>query len=1311
MHRSRPLNAVVTLGLIVALGCTRDNAGCAGCLEPLPGGALPADQTLEGGMQVRVTRAGLEHLRSVVAAVITDALTGQGICLPRQSIDAFVADGQACYEYHCNGGAEGCQVNLMLQDVVMSAPDDDTFRIRAVFDVDTSLDIRIRVLGITVRTCDMGVKLEDGDVTADIGFVIDPATGELGVRLQNLDVALDGFDASNCGIIDNVADFLVDIVSSPLGGFLIDLLTPVIGDLISGFLPDPLGLEGLVDVGALLGSISPGTNATLEARLVPGGYVGLAAEGLSLGLITGFNADQEPATRAPELDSEPALCVPPFAAPDFAAAPHELARTARGTFSLAAAEEFLGVPDPATDLAIGVSETFLDLVGHHAVSSGALCLGVGTELISQLNLGLIGVLVPSLQELGSERGDDPLLLVLRPTRPLDFSIGEGTEDDPSISIHFQDLAVDFYAYLFQRYVRGFTMSLTMDVGINLSFTFDDQGRPALEPQLVGLSSDNIQLTVLNSEFLREDEASLERVLPSIFDLAVPLIADGIGPIALPELAGFTLSDIRITKVATSEDEFLALFGSLLASDALMTRLGDAAVPGGQLEALIAAQRLPPPRPVETVARLVAVTTPSVGELRDWAAQRPGGALPKAVLALAGADAEPRALEWSWRLDGGMWRPWTRNRELVIQERALAWQGRHHIEVKARAVGDPRSIDMTPESFELVLDTQGPRLLRSTLRRDGANLVVEAHDLVMPDGGIEFGFGRAGDGPASGWRRPGRLPLGEAAALAVDGSLTIYTRDELGNESIDEVDVTGILEYHGRTDGNGGCDCAVAGHTPGLGAVLLALGVALRLRRRRAPRARRDRRGGLRVAALALAAAFGPACSGDGGGPEPAACEVDLDCNANCLVGEIGVCFEGQCLCSDDIPTGTVGQYAAIALASTGVAWVSAYNSTYGDLVVARWPDSGRIPNDAWQFVDGVPDGPVVLPTSEVRGGIRAKGDDVGRATSIAIAGDEVVSVSYFDATHNALKYASNAGGTWTSHVIDAGVVASRQGSAYEVVGEYSSIVVRAGGRPSIAYFAQIYDGAGTLRSELRFAAAATAAPSAAADWSIYVADAAAVALDPESADPGLVAEGVGLFVDAAVRRDGAPVLAYYDRIHGDLRLASFDAVLGTFAEPTVLAGDDATDVGWYPSVAVDADDLVHVSYLSATADDLMYVTARSAPELVDDGRRIDGTTPEGLPKPVFHFVGDDSCVVMTNVGPVITYQDATTHELLVAARNNAGNWEFKAVAGAESTFVGGYGFYADAAFDGQQVVISNWVLDQPSYDAWVEIHRELVVVE
>ena len=130
-------------------------------------------------------------------------------------------------------------------------------------------------------------------------------------------------------------------------------------------------------------------------------------------MIVGLNADADPSTRAAGLASEAARCVPARQPPVLSKPPASLDRLGRGSYALVAAEEFIGNPDPtATDVAIGISETVLDQAGHHAVTSGGLCLGLGTAQIPQITLGTLGLLIPSLGDLGP--ADAPLLLVLRP---------------------------------------------------------------------------------------------------------------------------------------------------------------------------------------------------------------------------------------------------------------------------------------------------------------------------------------------------------------------------------------------------------------------------------------------------------------------------------------------------------------------------------------------------------------------------------------------------------------------------------------------------------------------------------------------------------------------------------------------------------------------------------------------------------------------------------------------------------------------------------------------------------------------------------
>jgi hypothetical protein len=455
----------------------------------------------------------------------------------------------------------------------------------------------------------------------------------------------------------------------------------------------------------------------------------------------------------------------------------------------------------------------------------------------------------------------------------------------------------------------------------------------------------------------------------------------------------------------------------------------------------------------------------------------------------------------------------------------------------------------------------------------------------------------------------------------------------------------------------------------------------------------------------------PAC--DCGGAAGASCDIDADCDDYCPVGTIGVCLNNTCLCGDVPGVGRIGQYSDMTLASDGTVWVSAYNSTYGDLNIAQFSGTGIIPDDSWQFVDGVPDGPVVADPERApfRGGVAASGPHVGKYTSIAVNAEDQVMVSYFDADTASLKFITNAGGEWQSHTVAAGTGPTNPEVAFAILGQYSSITVGPDGRPGIAYFAHISEGADSARTEVRYASAQTSTPASAADWNTYVIEEAALPpTDPASPDPLSIPPGVGLFITSVRQSDQTPAVVYYDRMSGNLKVTRFSLTDGTFLAPEVLDGGDGTDVGWYPSVAIDDNDALHMTYVSASNDDLLYInTVDRVPELVDDGYRIVGTTEDGLPKPEFHLVGDDNSLILTNVGPVVVYQNATTHELLMSRKGESGLWEFTSVAGNEAQFVGGFGFYAAAELHGQEVVMSSWVLDPPNGAAWVQIFRESVI--
>ncbi len=1318
--RSTRLNLILSVLFVFTMGACGNFGGCGGCssVGPLPADTaatlkgVPRDQTVEGGAQIRVTPAGFTKLTSILPSVLNQQLAS-GFCVPRGEIGncsgGFLGTG-ACYcTASTTGCSPGCKVNVALNPngLQLSVTNSQKLNVRLSTSVSTSMKINGQVLGIGF-SCTLGISSNNLNGDLDIALGIKASDGELSIRLDRINSFNLGLDFSGCGPLSSIGNFVSTVLDSFIGQFLVQALTPAINNLIQSFLPNPLGIAGMMDIGKVLGGVSPGTDGFMEARVVPGGYVSMQNNGLSLGMITGLNADEDPSTRTAGLTSEPHLCVPPLTAPTFGAPPANLPLTSRTTFALQPAGAFSGAAgtEPNADLAMGISETTLDQLGHHLVTSGGMCLGVGTSYVSQLNVSTIGLLVPSVADLGSDEGNDPLLLVTRPQRALDFKIGDNTTASPALTIAISHMEVDFYAFLYERYVRAFTMELTMNVGINLEFEQLPGQVAKIKPTLVGISASEVQVRVLNSQFVRETPARLEMVLPSVFDLVTPLLGQ-LPAIDVPSFAGFSLSNLSIQKVTTSQDEFLALYASLGAGQMMRNLAQTDHLAAEAVRELDRQQTVPQAQSVGR-ARLVRVATPDPAFVRRALAKEQHGAMPEVVFDVDRFDDRGRELEWSYNLNGGLWRPYVAAPgPLVIADKAFVWQGKYTVGLKSRVKGDYRTVSQeiaTP----VIIDSVGPRILVEKATWNGSTYEIPLFDTVSGKV-VQYAFARPGDvDPVLAWQDGGTAQIARdaLAKLALDNEVLVYAKDEAGNEH-----VALIAPFHGQP-GEAGCNCdATSG--PGAGGIALVVIVGfLLVGRRRVMALARGRTGRLVTTAvmwlgLSAAVSLAPGCSC--GSNKAKSCEVAADCGADfCPKGEIPFCIDGECVCSDDIPLGRVGPYSDVAVAADGTIWVSGYAQTHGDLVVAR-AVPGRIPDESWEWVDGVPDGPVLVEDSAYRNGVADKGEDVGMYTSIGVGQDGSPMVTYFDRDTASLRFARKNGDVWEKHTIEegTGVLAEFSG---ELIGMYTSLTLRTDdGRPGVAYLAHVADASGT-RAEVRFAASQVAFPTTAADWQTWVVDTAP--LPPEDpANPNIypLPSGLGLFVDASRLPNQAPVVVYYDRANGELKVAKFDPQTGQFATPKILDGSGDVDAGWSPSVAVGPDGVVHVAYVAATGDDLKYVTdkAGASSEVVDDGYRIVGVTVDNLPKPEYHFVGEDAGLVLANNGqtPMISYQDATTQELLLTDKKSDGTWNRISVAGAVDPWPGAYGFFASSVVMPTEIVMSTWVINQSLDENWVEVFK------
>jgi MYXO-CTERM domain-containing protein len=1362
---SRPLarRILVATSLILTLGvgCGSSGGGCAG-LKPLPKDpqplGFPTDQLIEGGMQARITKPGMDKLTGSISKLFGSAL-GNGFCASQQtsiynflgqSANACEQPSPSCKDSSGNA-ANGCTAYVYLdsskrpashqtgdtmppvaagdndgKDKIVITVQDSPPAAHPQIVVDAWLDILVPVKlvahGIFSGSCYLYAYTDhvdapagDGNepmhITATIGVTTDPVTGELALNLDNLSIPNIGLTTDSnggvCGFLSAVASAGLSFLNSlpqVITDFIINLLKPLINNLLQSFLPKPLGLAGVMDSGKLLASLEPPADTNLELFVVPGGYVGSSAGGLTLGIMSGVNSDRDETTRTPGLTSEPNFCVPSRPTPDLSTAPWMLPFNAtRKDFVLSPAGPFAGMPDPTDsmgnlqDVAIGISRTFLDLAGFHIYNSGTMCLHIGGSTIPQLNGGTLSVLIGSLGNILEDR-KAPLALVLRPQTPLNFTIGAGSMMDPLIHIAVEDLRIDFYAWIEERYVRILTLGLDMNIGVNLTVTMDPTTmKPAIQPTLSGLDAKNVKIRVSNTDLLQEPPAQLQQLFPTLINIATGAIGGVIKPIALPAVAGFSLDDLSISKVQTSQDDFLGIFATIVNttpeslvdwSDPLHPRLV------GQLRMQGTLAKVDVPTQAELQQLFANGSTPSMFDVT---------ARPRVTLNL-GAEGAPggQPVEYAYRVDGGMWHDWFRDTNPVIADDAFLLQGFHTLDLRSRVV-NKWSTESAPQSIRVLIDSVPPEVHPALDGNDPTRVDFNGFDIVSDTSKLTYAYVDA-TGRLTPFTPDDGMTLQLMKQLTSDGHapLQLSVMDEAGNVGAYQVQLADVNGFHGRTTNpppSGGCGCSVGGASDptstklGLLAVA-AFAVMLVWRRRRALL--------WVLCAGALGAVFGCGNSNQ--------CSIDDDCSSMaCPGGQVAQCQSSMCICAPDIVPGDVGRFSSMAMIGSN-AYVAAYNTYWGDLMIGHVTPPGVVPT--WDFVDGFPDeGPTSVTNSHIRGGVEDKGDDVGRYTSIQATADGQPIIAYYDKTHGALKFTSFNVIRWKAHVVDKGTGTPDHDG--DDIGRWASMSLDKNGKPMIAYTATQMTGtkSGMPEGQLRVAQAKTATPEATSDWTVVIVDSRPLPVasmpDGGAADGGssapyeLLPEGIGLMPSLARKPDDTPGIAYYDRTRGNLRYVEYLPQTGAWSTPVILDGEDPTgndtgDVGLYPSLAYDESSVGHISYEDSTHDNLLYMdTMKKMVEVVDNGYRPgEETTLDGLNSPVYHLVGDSSSIQTVSGKVVIAYQDSTVEQLRIAQRGTDGKWMTAVVAGHAMPFKGAYGFYANLRISNKKGVISSYAINQ-----------------
>lgn len=1330
--RSRPAVArprfrygwLLAMGLIAA--CSGDGcSGCGGCggITPLAGGFVN-EERIENAASVRVTEDGFNFLEDNIGTIAGNLVGGGkgGVVefeIPESSGEFDVFITTIGYTI-CPGGPDAmgnpkkCAIEIDMGKSELSIQPGGPHTIT----VSGIIPVRLQYLPVETDICDIEVVLNSNDacpgeqqafapvgVTLVVSLETDLDTnharyGYSRVRINEVTISQPDIEAAVgfCGgFCSQVADFFSSFVVDQAFGALQDTLVGTVEEqlcqkastVITPVCPNGtndvngicrygttedaecvsivLGSDGHANLSGLLAGISPGTKGGLDFVLAAGGQSQRDdASGFTWGDLNPINNGASISAFGGVEPNPVSQCVPlsSLARPSGLKIPNELIDDSLITDWPLATGPHIG---------IGLSESFANYAMSGLYNSGLFCIGITTEAVSLLNSGTLGLLAQSLKDLGLQRETQPIAIVIKPTQTPKITFGNGTnlDTDPLIRIELDQADFDFYTFSSDRYIRFMTARFDIEVPMNLTVTPE-----GLVPVIQDLKIENGE--VKNSQLLKEDPAGIAASLQGLLASQIGgLIGGGLPAIDLNgALSGIGLQLVipetvegqgspGLRTLTKDGERYLGIFANMQIGSMM------------QFSA-------------ETNAEITDVTV-------DKGGLRPGTITadnaPEITLLASVDNALGQPVEYQVRIDEGMWRPWTSSRYLRVKSESLRVEGKHQIEVRSRIVGQPYTLDASPETFEVIIDTEPPVASLAPVQQ-GGQARLDVRDLVSREATlVRYRFD---DGSFSGWIASGELP---SIAIPEDAEeIEIEAKDENGNVGTAQQAIIRGLP-HGDA---GGCGCVVVGTSSDsrwpLGLLGVALLGSLSLRRKRNVARRagqalvRWARGGAATRAAGAVAVLGVAgswsgCSCDETKPDP-----EYSC--------VDACYTLQ--------PGLIGSYTGADVDSKGGVWVSGYleadydsaYASYGDLVVGKL-DGDKV---AWEIVDGVPTSPEpdgkITNIEGFRGGQTLPGDDVGLWTSLAInPGSDQPSVAYYDRTNKALKFAVFNGEAWEISVVRDEPEAD--------VGRYAKLFYE-GNTPMIAFMSIEPAASGMLVSGVKLARGTTngftiedvaandatpcraglctggtscvegdgvCAPSGSACGecaggeacvSVGGSDQCKVIISTPRIEAYPIASG--LYISVAPLPGGGFGIAYYDRVAGTVNVAAQGdgGWTVTTVEGGVAADGTAGDAGVGTSLAIDDSGVWHLAYVDGYNEALKYARvangAVDVTEVVDAGFEVSGVAhPDGQ-----HVVGDDSFIHVTPQGTIqISYQDASSGKLRLAngtPNATGGNdWDVKVI--------------------------------------------------
>lgn len=576
--------------------------------------------------------------------------------------------------------------------------------------------------------------------------------------------------------------------------------------------PALLGMEGRIGAGELLASFGGSTDSLLDVHAAAGTTPtgGYPARVENQGIVIAMRAATRSAVRdATGTVQAPAtaLCVPQRTFGNRSQPPvvnfDDVARELDARQAGSIADYHLG---------IAIADNTIDKGMFDAYASGLLCLNLDSNAVSLLSSSTFSQFINPLSVL-TDGKDVPMLIALRPKYAPEVRLGKGTvrqegndtvPDDPLLTVSLKELQLDFYVLLEERYSRVFSVRTDVELPLSLDF---DPARNTVRPILANLDDTVRSIRIENAEMLPTDTVEqFQRLIESILGLVQRALGSALGPIELPSFSGFKLG-IRDQSGAVPYADTRQGFQHLV----LFADLGFAPA-------------APFTNGVDTFAELVDLTSPEPA--RILAGERTVARLRVGTRGLQ--PAEFQGWEYSFRVDGGLWSPWTRNELIDVKSAVLLLQGRHNVEVRSREIGHPESEDASPASVSVVVDQEAPSV---RLELDTATNVVRtiARDSVSTEAELRYSYRVAG----AGWTASGAARTFELSELGALPSLEVEVTDAAGRtaRAIYGMSV-GQLEHEqaglaALRESQGGCASASVAWF----AILAVIGFGLRRRAR------------------------------------------------------------------------------------------------------------------------------------------------------------------------------------------------------------------------------------------------------------------------------------------------------------------------------------------------------------------------------------------------------------------------------------------------------------------------------------------------